>query len=169
MKKGGRAVQAALPAFLAALTLGIIGLFGMWAGVPWLFPSLGPTVAIQVGSPELPSAHVWNVVAGHLIGIAAGFATVWATGAVDTLAVTDAHQLSGQRVGAAVLAILVSMLVQHALKARHPPAEATTLLIALGALKPTVHTAVTLVAGVLLVMVIGETSRRVAVAYSHKH
>ena len=34
------------PAALAAAAIGAIGLLGFWAGVPWLAPSLGPTLAL---------------------------------------------------------------------------------------------------------------------------
>jgi hypothetical protein len=67
-----------------------------------------------------------------MCGLAAGFAAVYVTGAVHAPSVTGADKLTVMRIIAAVSAILLSILLQHVLKARHPPAEATTLLIALG-------------------------------------
>lgn len=131
----------------------------MWAGTPWLFPSLGPTIAIQSASPEAQSARPLSVLGGHLIGLAAGFTAVFITGAASTPSVVDAHRLSGQRVGASVLAVLLSMLVQHFTRLEHPPAQATTLLLALGALQADASTAVTVIAGVLLIIVLGEGVR----------
>jgi len=145
---------------LAAGSLGAIGLLGIWAGIPWLFPSLGPTVALQASSPELPVSRPWNVAGGHLVGLACGLLVVHVTGAASVPGVTEAHALSGVRVGAAVLAVLLSMWVQTALRARHPPAEATTLLIALGALAPDLDTTLAVLGGVLLVTALGESMRR---------
>ena len=156
----GKLARAAAPPLAAALVLGLIGLGAIAAGVPWMFPSLGPTVAIQAGTPTLPSARPWNVFAGHLTGLACGIAAVHLTGAVDLPSVTDAHALSGPRLAAAVLAVLLSMGLQAAAKARHPPAEATTLLFALGALQPDLRSALTVVGGVALVTVLGEICRR---------
>ena len=152
--------RGALAPVAAALVLGLIGVFGMALGVPWLFPSLGPSIAIQAGTPGLPAARPWNVAAGHLIGLGCGIAAVWLTGAAGTPGVTEAHALAGARVAAAVLAVLASMWLQAAAKARHPPAEATTLLFALGALKPDSHTVLTVLGGVALVTVLGEIARR---------
>jgi hypothetical protein len=72
----------------------------------------------------------------------------------------DAHALSAVRVSAAVLSVLLSMWLQVALRARHTAAEATTLLIALGTLEPTPHTALTVLGGVTLVTALGEVTRR---------
>jgi hypothetical protein len=106
------------------------------------------------------------VFGGHLSGLAAGYAAVYVTGAVHAPSVTGADKLTMARIIAAVLAILLSMLLQHAVKARHPPAEATTLLIALGAMKSTMRSAFTLFIGFLLVTLLGEGVRRTAGKYA---
>lgn len=156
------ALKAAAPPLAAALVLGLVGLLGMWLDVPWLFPSLGPTIAIQAANPELPSARPWNVGAGHLIGMACGIAAVCVTGAAGEPGVAAAHALSGPRVAAAVLAVLLSMALQAAARARHPPAEATTLLFALGALQPELRSVVAVAGGVALVALLGEPCRRMS-------
>jgi hypothetical protein len=61
---------------------------------------------------------------------------------------------------AAVLSVLLSMWLQSALRARHPAAEATTMLVALGTLEPTLRTALTVLGGAALVTVLGEAARR---------
>lgn len=155
-------LRAAAPPLAAACVLGLIGLSGMALGMPWLFPSLGPSIAIQAGSPGLPSARPWNVCAGHLIGLACGIAAAFLTGAAGEPGVAAAHALSGPRVAAAVLAVLLSMALQAAARARHPPAEATTLLFALGALQPDLRSALTVMGGVALVALLGEPCRRMS-------
>jgi hypothetical protein len=161
-------VKQVLLFVIAALALGLIGLLGVWSGMVWLFPSLGPTVALQAGSPEQSSAMPKNVVAGHLIGLTAGLLAVYLTGAVDVPAVTVINKLELARVAAAVLAVILSMSVQHLCMMRHPPAEATTLLIALGALDPTMRGASSVVVGVILVATLGEVIRRISLRLSHK-
>lgn len=145
---------------LAATVIGVIGLLGMWAGVPWLVPSLGPTLALQAASPELEASKPRSVLLGHAVGIAAGFLAVWATGAAGAPAVAASGELVGARVAAAVLAIGLSMAGQALLRAEHPPAQATTLLIALGAMAPELRTVVTLTGGVVLAALLGEAVRR---------
>lgn len=137
-----------------------IGAFGWVSGVPWLFPSLGPTIAIQARSPAHPSARLWNVVVGHFIGAAVGFAAVRVTGVINAPAMNISHLLSGPRVLAAALAVAFSMALQELAGANHAPAEATTLLIVVGALDADLKGAIVLVAGVLLVAVLGEAVRR---------
>jgi hypothetical protein len=150
----------ALAPVAAAVVLGLVGLLGIVLGVPWLFPSLAPSVAIQAATPALPSARPWNVFAGHMAGLACGLAVVFLTGAASTPGVVEAHALSGVRVAAAVLSVLLSMWLQSALRARHPAAEATTMLVALGTLEPTLRTALTVLGGAALVTVLGEAARR---------
>lgn len=149
-----------LPAVLSALTLTLIGTLGLVAGVPWLFPSLGPTIAIQTGSPDAPTAQFWNVVIGHLVGLASGIAAVFLTGAEHVPSVMAAHSLSLERLEAAAMAVLLSMALQALLKAQHPPAEATTLLVALGALEPNSQSSLTVIAGVALVAILGSSAKR---------
>jgi hypothetical protein len=144
----------------AGLVIGLLGMLGIVMGVPWLFPSLAPSIAIQATTPGQPSARPWNVFAGHMIGLGCGLAAVYLTGAAGTPSVTDAHALTAVRVSAAVLSVLLSMWLQGVLRARHPAAEATTLLIALGTLTPTLHTALTVTGGVTLVTALGEVTRR---------
>jgi CBS-domain-containing membrane protein len=62
---------------------------------------------------------------------------------------------------AAVLAVALNMLGGLLLRASHPPAAATTLLVALGGFKTTVHDAVTVIVGVLIVAIVGEVLRRI--------
>jgi hypothetical protein len=154
----------ALAPAAAGLVIGLLGMLGIVMGVPWLFPSLAPSLAIQATTPGLPSARAWNVFAGHMIGLGCGLAAVYLTGAAGTPSVNDAHALTVVRVAAAVLSVLLSMWVQGVLRARHPAAEATTLLIALGTLEPTLHTALTVLGGVTLLTVLGEVTRRLLLA-----
>lgn len=148
------------PAVYAGLSIAAIGTLGWASGVPWLFPSLGPSIAIQSRSPQHPSARPWNVVVGHLIGAAVGFAVVRITGVIHEPAMNLSHALTGARVVAAALAVFLSMALQDLMGANHAPAEATTLLIVVGALDADLRGAFVLLAGIALVAVFGEAVRR---------
>ncbi|MUG91415.1 hypothetical protein F7734_02485 [Scytonema sp. UIC 10036] len=93
---------------------------------------------------------------GHLLGLSAGFLAVVLLGARDAPAVLSTNQLVPVRVWASVLAIALNMLGVLFLRASHPPAAATTLLVALGGFKPTVQDALTIMIGVLIIATIGE-------------
>jgi CBS-domain-containing membrane protein len=68
------------------------------------------------------------------------------------------HQLLLTRVWASAVAFLLTMLLGLLLKASHPPAGATTLMVTLGAIK-TPHDAINLLIGVLLLALFGEGAR----------
>ena len=63
------------------------GGLGWFAGIPWLLPSLGPTLAIQTRSATACEPRIRNVAFGHVIGLAAGLLAVYLTGAAHQPAV----------------------------------------------------------------------------------
>jgi len=140
--------------------MAIVGATAWIAHMPWLFPSLGPTIAIQAQAPGASVARPWNVVVGHLVGASVGFACAWATGSVHEAPVNIVSAISLARILAAALAVALSMGLQHLLDADHPPAQATTLLIVVGALDADFRGAYVLVTGIALVAMLGEVVRR---------
>lgn len=138
----------------------IVGLLGLWAHQPWIFPSLGPTAFLQAEQPNLPVSTFHNTVIGHFIGLGAGLLSVFVLGATTAPGVLCTGELVPVRVGAAVLAVTLNMLLGLLLKATHPPAAATTLLVALGGFKPTFHDTLTVAIGIVVVAVVGEGLRR---------
>lgn len=145
----------------AAFLMLIVGLIGLLAHQPWLFPSLGPTAFLQAEQPEQPSARFYNTVMGHLHGVIAGMLAVLILGASAAPPVLSTNDLTPVRVWASVLAVALNMLLGFVLKASHPPAAATTLLIALGGFKPTWQDVATIMIGVLIVAIVGEILRRI--------
>ncbi|GHF44024.1 CBS-domain-containing membrane protein [Deinococcus metalli] len=147
------------PLAAGALLL-VVGGIGLLAHQPLLFPSLGPTAFLQTETPDQPSARAYNSVVGHAMGLLAGFLAVWLFGASSAPSVLATHTLTSPRVWASALAIILTVLVGLLLRASHPPAAATTLLASLGGFPPTVRSAVTVMAGVLIVTALGELLRR---------
>ena len=138
----------------------LIGATALVARCPWLFPSLGPTAFLQAEYPHHRTAGIYHVIVGHLLGLASGFLVVTLLGATDAPPATAGAPLSLVRLGAIALAVAMTMVLQFVLRASHPPAVSTSLLIALGAFHVSVHTAATVVTGVILVAVPGELLRR---------
>jgi len=130
------AVSPAYTVLLSALVMGVIGALGLWAGQAWLFPSLGPTIFLQAVTPHEPAARAWNTLAGHAIGVVAGFAAVFLFGAEHAPPALSTDVLSASRVAATAVAVGATVALQLAAKAQHPPAAATTMLITLGGLAP---------------------------------
>jgi hypothetical protein len=127
---------------------------------PWLLPSLGPTAFLQAAMPAHPSARLYNVVGGHLGGVAAGFVGLWLFNAWNDPIVLQSGQMTEGRLGAAVVALALTMLVGMLLRASHPPAAATTLLVALGSLR-TAQQLEALFIGLAILAVVGELIRRI--------
>lgn len=138
----------------------LVGAIGLALGQPLLFPSLGPTAFLQAETPELPAARFYNTVVAHAAGLAAGFLAVFIFGAQQAPSVLATQQLTPVRLWAAVLSIVLTLLAGYLLRASHPPAAATTLLVALGGFKPTLASVQTVAIGVLIVAIAGEALRR---------
>ncbi|MFL5686025.1 MAG: HPP family protein [Chloroflexota bacterium] len=147
-----------VPLMSAALVL-VVGLLGLATGRPWLGPSLGPTIILVTMLPAHPTSRAWNIVAGHLIGLAAGLAAVALLSAQSAPNPIETGQLEPVRVAAATLAILLTSLGGIITRSSHPPAAATTLLVALGSIAKPEQVLATIV-GVLIVAVAGEAVRR---------
>jgi hypothetical protein len=152
-------MEAAWAPLAGALLTGIIGVLALLAGQPWLLPSLGPTAYLLAHTPAQPAARLYNVLAGHLIGLAAGIVAVLLTNAAAAPVVLQAGTISGPRVAAAALAVGLTLFVTLLLGATHPPAAATTLLVAFGSLR-TPGDAVNVAIGAAILAVLGVAVRR---------
>jgi len=143
---------------LAALLGGTLG--GLTSGLPWLFPALGPTAYLQAENPGQPVSRFYNTVVGHSIGLAAGFLAVALLGAWSAPAALPTHQLPPPRAWASVIALVLTLTLALSLRASHPPAAATTLLVTLGTFS-TALDAMNVMIGVLIVALAGELMRRI--------
>ncbi|HEX2864325.1 MAG TPA: HPP family protein [Deinococcales bacterium] len=144
----------------SALLMLAAALLALATGRPLLFPSLGPTAFLHSHDPKQPAASLYNTLVGHALGLAAGYLSVFVFAAASTPALFAAHSLAPERGWASVLAIALTLLLQQLTKSYHPPAAATTLLVALGGFRPTLGDAGSVVIGVLVVALLGEVVRR---------
>lgn len=72
----------------------LVGLLGLIAHQPWLFPSLGPTAFLQAEQPDQPSARLYQTIVGHLCGLLSGILAVVLLGATTTPSVLSSHELT---------------------------------------------------------------------------
>lgn len=96
----------------------------------------------------------------YSLGIASGFVGIVLAGAATAPSPILDGQLAAPRVVAASIAMILTVLLMTATRSSHPPATATTLLVALGA-SATAERAFAIVAGVVIVAAAGELLRRV--------
>ena len=140
---GGRSPAAAadavwVPSVSGALVL-VAGAMSLATKQPWLFAGLGPTALLLASSPGHTTARFHNIVVGHLTGLACAWLSLLLLGAATAPAL-----LGGPtpvvRVWASAFAVALTAAVQPSLRAYHPPAAATALLVTLGVYKATWRT-----------------------------
>ncbi len=109
----------------------LVGLAAAATARPFIFPSLGPTAIMLFTNPLDRFSWPRQVLLGHFIGAVSGYAGLAATG---LLGVPLSSDVGTHRVLAAAIALALTALFMMLLRAEHPPAGATTLIVALGIL-----------------------------------
>ncbi len=147
--------HAALPV-LAAFSLvngfGSIALMALAAvltGAPFVFPSLGPTAFLFFYTPLAPTASPRNAIVGHLIGATMGWLSLVLFGLTEAGPAFSVG-VDLPRVLAAGFSLGMTSAGMVLLRAPHPPAGATTLIISLGILTTPWQLGVLMLAVVLL-------------------
>jgi CBS-domain-containing membrane protein len=133
------------------VSIAILAGLAMMTRAPFVFPSLGPTAFLFFFTPTSPTASPRHTVYGHAIGIACGYGALLITGlthAPPALAVG----VDGARVAAAALSLATTGALMILLRAAHPPAGATTLIVSLGIVTKPAYLALIEVAVVLLTL-----------------
>jgi CBS-domain-containing membrane protein len=133
-----------------------IGLSGLWAYIvkqPLVFPSLGATAFLIFETPMAEVGTPRNTIIGHGVGIAAGVASLAIFGLLSAPSVYVSGVSFG-RVCAIALAVALTGGVLRLVRSAHPPAGATTIIVASGLLaKP--HQLLDVMIGVLLLTIAG--------------
>ena len=142
----------ALYTFIGSLlTIGLSGAVAWWLKEPFLFPSLGATAFLMFETPMAEVSSPRNAVIGHIVGAAVAFFWLWVFGLIDKPSAIQAG-FTGERVAAIALSLAFTGGILRLLRAAHPPAGATTVIVALGLLDNG-HQMIILAIGVLLVVV----------------
>lgn len=133
------------------IAIAIMSGIAMLSGTPFIFPSLGPTAVLLFYSPLTPPASPRHSVIGHAIGILCGYGSLWIVSENLSPAVT-VEGVHPVRIFAAALSLALTGSLMILLKAAHPPAAATTLIISLGIVTRPFYLVVIEIAVVLLVL-----------------
>jgi CBS-domain-containing membrane protein len=113
------------------LSIGIMAMVALVTRAPFIFPSLGPTAFLFFYTPTAPPASPRNTLIGHAIGGSAGWLSLALFGLTDAgPALTTG--VTVPRVLAAALSLGLTSGLMVLLRAPHPPASATTLIVSLG-------------------------------------
>src|SRR5690349_9751386 len=91
----------------SASAMAIVGLVMMATGQPWLFPSLGPTVMLQLEMPQAPQWSPRNTIVGHGVAALAGYAMLTVCGLRDELSALQGG-VTGTRIVAAAGSLAVT-------------------------------------------------------------
>lgn len=113
------------------VTIGLLALLALVTGSPFVFPSLGPTAYLFFFSPLAEAASPRNTILGHAIGLICGYAAFAVTAGFEPPIVAHGS-VHLARVLAAALSLAATGAMMALLRVSHPPAGATTLIVALG-------------------------------------
>ena len=132
------------------ISIAVMSTAALVTGAPFIFPSLGPTAFLHFYTPTAPAASPRNTIIGHAIGAGAGYLALVIFGLTDA-GPALVEGVAWDRVGAAALSLGLTSGLMVWLRAPHPPAGATTLIVSLGILPDPVDLAVLMLAVVALV------------------
>ena len=149
-RRGGEAVYAF---FACTLALTVSGLAAYAFQQPLLFPSLGPTALLFFERPMSPGSSPRNTLIGHLVAVLAGASCLYLFGLYDDPSILR-EGVTLARLGAAALSLALAGAVLLLLRASHPPAGATVLIVSLGLLKTPIELAM-IMAGVAVLVAAG--------------
>jgi CBS-domain-containing membrane protein len=133
------------------ISIGVMSIVALLSRQPFIFPSLGPTAFLFFYAPLTPAASPRNAIIGHLIGAAAGWVSLASFGLLGA-GPAVAGGVTAARVGAAALSLGLTSGIMVLVRAPHPPAGATTLIVSLGILHTPGQLAVLMAAVALLAL-----------------
>lgn len=113
------------------ITIAILTGVAMVSHTPFVFPSLGPTAILLFYTPFSPTASPRHTIYGHAIGILCGYGSLLLLGLHHAPPAIGAN-VDSRRIMAAGLSLALTAALMILLKAAHPPAGATTLIVSLG-------------------------------------
>lgn len=112
------------------LTIALLALLAVFTNSPFVFPSLGPTAYLLFIAPLAENSSPRNTILGHAIGLICGYAAFALTGAANLPFGVHAG-VYWPRILAAALSLSTTGAFMVLLRAGHPPAGATTLIVSL--------------------------------------
>ena len=115
------------------LTIGLSGALAWLLEEPLVFPSLGATAFLFFETPMAEVASPRNTIIGHCVGAAIAYLWLVVFGLVDAPNALEAG-FGADRAAAVALSVGCTGGVLRLLRAAHPPAGATTVIVSAGLL-----------------------------------
>jgi len=115
------------------LTIGLSGTLAWLLEEPLVFPSLGATAFLFFETPMAEVASPRNTVIGHCLGAAIAYLWLVVFGLVDAPSALEAG-FGADRAAAVALSVGCTGGALRLLRAAHPPAGATTVIVSAGLL-----------------------------------
>jgi hypothetical protein len=140
---------------VAVATIAIVAEVSLVLREPFLFPSIGPTVIAVVSRPAMRQNRPVSIISAHYFGLAVAFALLFLFhlyGQPSTLQ----EGFTQSRVLVVTLSIGITVIFEENTPLYHPPAAATTLLVALGVMA-TPTTLLSIVVGIALIAMVAAT------------
>lgn len=152
-------MKLVVPPLLLVIVIGLIALGSVWAQQAWLAPSIAAAAFTQLFTPTQSGARPYTIVLGQVIGVAAGFAGVYAAHAAHAGKLMGAHDIGYDRAVAVIIAVALTSIIQMAAEARSPAGGTTAVVVAVGAEAADLAGAMRLAVGIVLVAILGEIAR----------
>lgn len=146
------------------LSIALLSALAMVSRTPLVFPSLGPTAFLLFFKPTAAASSPRHCLYGHAIGLACGYGALWCTGLAHAGSAA-VMGVTAPRVLAAALALGFTGALLIWCRVEHPPAGATTLIVALGIITSPVHLVMIEVAVALMVALGFALNRLAGVPY----
>ena len=132
-RRWGNRGNAVYTTFGSLLTIGLSGLLAWALSEPLVFPSLGATAFLFFETPMAEVASPRNTIIGHGVGavVAYGWLQVFGLVGEPSAIVTE---FTAGRVACVALSLACTGGILRLLRAAHPPAGATTVIVSIGLL-----------------------------------
>ncbi|WP_407661615.1 HPP family protein [Haladaptatus caseinilyticus] len=142
-------------AFVASILLVLLGALAWASGLPFLFPSLGPSAFLLSSKVGERVSEPRRVVGGHVIGVVVGLFTYHLVApGLTVMQPSPPFSMAALRLSlSGILAVGLTTAGMVVTDLRHPPACATTLIVALGLLTKLTDGVIVVVSIAILVAV----------------
>lgn len=132
----GRLAFALRLGIIGGATIAGLGFADHYIAWPFLTSSLGPTAYTFIAHPGSPSSRFRNAAVGHTVGIGAGLAGLVTFGLWQAPSVAKLGHATFDQAAASGMAVAITLVLLHVLRAHHAPAAASAILVATGLARP---------------------------------
>eukprot|EP01083_Nonionella_stella_P001283 3752_1 len=118
-------------------TIGTVSVIAWYTDLPWIFPSLGASTFLHFAIPDQPPASPRNTICAHFVAGLMGYIGLVMTGLADdpVVFVRPEDIIVPYRVACLCYSIGTTCFFMILFNIGHPPAGATTIIVALGILR----------------------------------